>query len=130
MTHQYVLVTLRCNWADEFDVYGFLVVSTDYFEDVKRRFLALDDDAYLELSFGTNQELTWSNGQEWLDSLNVTTLSPVEAAVYAKHFDIRAQSYDFHDDSELTPLQERAFADGHILAGHGVCGFLDGLRIR
>lgn len=130
MNHQYVLVTLRCNWADEFDVYGFLVVSTDYFEDVKKRFLALDDDAYLELSFGTNQELTWSNGQEWLNSLKVTTLSPVEAAVYAKHFDIRAQSYYFSDDVEMTALQERALSDRHIVAGHGVYGFLDGLRIR
>jgi len=130
MNHQYVLVTLRCNWADEFDVYGFLVVSTDYFEDVKKRMLALDDDAYIELSFGTNQELTWSSGQEWLNSLSVTTLSSVEAAVYAKHFGIRAQSYYFDDDAELTPLQERALEDGHILAGHGVQGFLDGLRIR
>lgn len=129
MNHQYVLVTMSSNWADEFDVDGFLVVSRDYFEDAKARFLALEDYTSIELGFGTNQELTWSSGRELLDCLKVTDLSTEEAAVFAKHFDIGALSYHFYDEENQTDMQSRAFVERHIIAGHGNYHFLDGVRI-
>jgi hypothetical protein len=124
----YVLVSMDTNWADEFDVEGFLVVSTAYFEDAKKRLLGMEEGTSFSMGFGTNQDLTWHDAEELLASLTVKPLDDAEVALFEKHFRLAPTSYYFSASKrEMTEMQRLAFTARHILAGYGKFHFLDGL---
>jgi len=92
---QYLLVQMSRDYADEFDVHGFVVVSQEYFEEAKKRILAMNSRKGLHLNFGTNESLTWSSARELIEDLDVTELPFAEAQMFAKHFEPFSVSDDF-----------------------------------
>jgi len=97
---KYLLVKFDSNYADEFDVSGFTIMSQAAWEkhkvDVAKRFAALSapvekmggymDYPELEAYFGTNESLTWSHYDHYIESFDVKELSDDELKVLKKFF--------------------------------------------
>jgi hypothetical protein len=85
---EYVLVKLESNYADEFDVEAFVVVSTEYFENAKARIRALDSESKsgLYMNFGTNEALEWGDFDDFEDSLEITPLNSEQVACFEQLF--------------------------------------------
>jgi hypothetical protein len=84
----YVLVKLDKNYADEFDVEAFVVVTDTYLEAAKASILKNGREAGLHMNFGTNEWLEWGSGEELVAGLDVTPLTTAEAQFLARAFPI------------------------------------------
>ncbi len=79
-----VLIKFQKDWADEFDVYGFQVLSDKEWAELQE---AIDKIKYpLELYFGTNEQLIFESSDETLRELKATFLNLGEYLVFKKHF--------------------------------------------
>lgn len=83
-----VLVKSVADYADEFDVFGFDVMTQEQFdkydEDAKKYFETATED--LECSFGSNEAVTFSSYTDWSNCLELISISDEEAAVFTKFF--------------------------------------------
>jgi hypothetical protein len=102
---KYVLVKLDTNYADEFDVEAFVVVTESYLEAAKADILEKGRADGLHMNFGTNEWLEWSSGEELIADLDVTPLTTAEAQFLERAFPI----FDATDD---------------VIAGHSHYRFL------
>jgi hypothetical protein len=82
---KFVLIKQCIDYADEFDVYAFDVVPKDEWEANKKRILELTYE--LEYYFGTNEELTFADGEDYLNQIVVSDISEEEAQTLDKLFD-------------------------------------------
>jgi len=119
LPHNYLLVSMTRDYADEFDVSGFLIVSESYFDEVQHRLRQTFGDQKICLSFGTNEELFWDTVDELIDTLVVTRLTLKEVECFRAHFSIDENDY---------PIEVDNF-EQHIVAGFGECCFLDGIEV-
>lgn len=82
-----ILVKFSDNYADEFDVDGFMVIDKDQFnkevELIKRLF---DEYGEHEFYFGTNEALSYDNFNQWFDTFSVTDITDAEADVLNRLF--------------------------------------------
>lgn len=101
----YVLVKLNKNYADEFDVEAFVVVTDTYLEAAKAEILEKGRIDGLHMNFGTNEWLEWDSGKELIAGLNVTPLTTAEAEFLERNFPIYG-------------------ADADVIAGHSHYQFL------
>lgn len=93
-----LLIQYDSNWADEFDLEGFVVMSeskwNNHKDAIQKRFDALprDKDQWgnsryeLKQYFGTNEDQTWSNMDQYLAEFKVTELSESDLQVLKKFF--------------------------------------------
>lgn len=117
--HNYVLVSMTRDYADEFDVSGFLIVSETYFQDAEKRLRQSFGDQRICLSFGTNEELFWDSVDELIDSLDVTRLTMKEVECFRAHFSLDEYDYPFDVDN----------FERDIVAGFGEICFLEGIEV-
>lgn len=98
-----LLIQFDSNYADEFDVEGFLVMTKEEWEThkaaIQKRFDALppkDPSKYygeeLEAYFGTNESLSWGSMDAYLHDFKVTEISDEEHAVLKKFFGERIRN--------------------------------------
>jgi len=84
---KYLLVKFDSNYADEFDVSGFTIMSQAAWEkhkvDAAKRF---DSGCELEAYFGTNESLSWSHYDDYIKSFDVKELSDDELKTLKKFF--------------------------------------------
>ena len=83
------LIKFEDNWADEFNVEAFAV--KDYQEIEKLFALAkiyfdLFPGQELEIGFGTNEELTFRDYEDYRSKFTVTDLTESEVEVFREHF--------------------------------------------
>lgn len=81
---EYVLIKFEDNYADEFDVYGFVVTTKELYEAHKAKIKRLNRE--IEICFGTNESLSWSTPEEFLNSWKVSNLTDAEADVFESNF--------------------------------------------
>ena len=79
-----VLVKFESNWADEMDVCGFAVMSSDEWNKVRQIILLIKDE--FSISVGTNEEIEYENGQELLDEYEVCEISDDESQIIQRLF--------------------------------------------
>ena len=72
-----VLLKFQMDYADEFDVYGFEVVTEELWEKYKQMFKCVSYPN--EYYFGTNEMVTFEDEAEVLRAITVTELSIMQA---------------------------------------------------
>ena len=93
---KYVLLKFEDNWADEMNVYGFIVISGKGWQLEKARLEAITD--CITLYIGSNEELEWSDGADLLSRIEVEQLRDDEAGAMKKHFPTGARHTTSHSD--------------------------------
>lgn len=95
---KYYLLNFTDNYADEFDVYGFKVLTEEEYKkgkiDSEEAFrLRMEDtranhrgDKSVQISFGTNEWVEYYRFEDYLKSFKVTEISEDEYNVLAKLF--------------------------------------------
>jgi hypothetical protein len=83
-----VLITSRMDYADEFDVHGFIVLDKEKFDyyDARAKMYFETSGAEINCSFGTNESVVLDSYYKWESGLTVTDISDVEAEVLLKLF--------------------------------------------
>ena len=77
---KYLLIKSSSDYADEFDCNSFAVFSEEYFEKTKKlaeKYFANTDNE--ERYFGTNEWLSWPDYNSWLEQLEITEITELEA---------------------------------------------------
>ena len=71
---EYIMITENHNWADEFDIYGFTIMSKNEWNSIKEEIndLNLRDR---EFYFGTNEYLQWNTGKDFLRNCSEKEIS-------------------------------------------------------
>lgn len=87
MSSQYVLVKASIDYADEFDCKMFWVGARTAWENtLERAKKSFAKDGELTVCFGTNEELTFSNYDDWVGSFTVIDLTDAEGETLKKFF--------------------------------------------
>lgn len=78
---EYVLVQTHDNWADEMDIYGYRIISRAAYD---QRLIELQEefeeaDGTYMWYIGTNEDIEYSNFDNFLETLTVTELTKKEA---------------------------------------------------
>jgi hypothetical protein len=102
----YVLVKFDDNWADEFDLEGFMIWEKEEWEQHKA--LALRCKNWPQESyFGTNEWTEWQSAKQYLDCFTEVDLSPEEVLTMTKLFGDRMMNgysnfgiFEYIDDIE------------------------------
>jgi hypothetical protein len=84
MSH--VLVKYVGDYADEFSVYGFCVLSRSQWAKVVETLRQIPNEYFEEVYFGTNEFMSWENSEDFLRDTYVEELSDAEVAVFKKYF--------------------------------------------
>jgi hypothetical protein len=121
MSDQMLLVELSMDWADEFTVNGFRVMTESQWEDHKRLVRKKKEDSHIEVYFGTNEALEWEGAEEYIDSFSITEITDEEADVLKRFFgqgDVieggtfpMFESYD-DDDEDLDDEEDETLGFG------------------
>ena len=91
-----LLIKLHRNWADEFDVEGFVVMDTPQWEAHKVMAKAqFEEKGYIERYFGTNEALEFSSFKDYMDAFAVLELSMEEYEVFKKFFLVKGYSWEY-----------------------------------
>lgn len=78
------LVIFEDNWADEMDINGFFTCDGAYLIGAKETLLAYDGD--LELYIGTNEEISYSSGEEMWNTLRIKEITLAQKEVLTEVF--------------------------------------------
>ena len=76
MAQKYVLAIFNADYADEFDVSGFELVTEKYWTEFETKCKSVTKK--FDIYFGTNECLTFKNGQQLLSQINVTIITREE----------------------------------------------------
>lgn len=82
INRDWTLVKYADNWADEMDIAGFMVVSNEELEEWKSK---IPNREFL-FSIGNNEEVEYSNKEEFLEQHTFTPLTKEQAQIYFDHF--------------------------------------------
>lgn len=80
---KYILAVWNCNWADEFDTEGFLVITDENWNKFVEALT--DKDCKQEFYFGTNEALEFEDKNDYLRHFEVKEISAEEAETITKH---------------------------------------------
>lgn len=93
--HQHLLISIDRDWADEFNVEGFIVMTDSEWEDHKQLAQKLfEEKGSVELYFGTNEFLDYSSYDEYVGAFEVTELSTEQLDVLKSLFTIKGYSWE------------------------------------
>lgn len=80
------LIKFERNWADEFDVSGFVALPEQEWEEYKIKFREIVRNSKFEYYFGTNQSIEWNGTDEYLNDFKVSEISSDEYNFLLKNF--------------------------------------------
>jgi len=95
-----VLVQWNSDWADEMDIYGYIVVTKEEADAFKKK--AKNTKEPFSVYVGTNEEIDYPDGEALLDELTFQNLTEEECKTIQKFFgDTGGQSqfWDYEEDS-------------------------------
>jgi len=81
-----LLIKFKCDYADEFDVYGFMVVDNTVWESYVDRLTDEDFSDGMEFGFGTNEALTFLDKKDYLSTFKCSEISNKEFITLNKFF--------------------------------------------
>lgn len=87
-----ILVHYKDNWADEFDIMGFALLTEKEWEKMKSE---VTDDKVFELYFGTNEAVGYESKDDFLERFWSRPVTKQEAAVLKKMFRGIGRGYGF-----------------------------------
>ena len=79
-----LLVIFDEDYADEFDVYGFRIMSKDKWDEFVEATKKINYP--IEIYFGTNEAIEYESSKEVLRSFKLSELSNMDAACIKSHF--------------------------------------------
>lgn len=83
-----LLVIMRADYADEFDVEGFSILSEEQFNQmIKGAKKEIKENGFLDVCFGTNESLIWENADDFKRDFKVKEITDQEEATIVKLFD-------------------------------------------
>lgn len=89
----YVLVKARCNWADEFDTKQFWAGPKVEWEEIVKYSKNISN---VEVSFGTNEGIEFSDFDDWNSHMKVTEISEEQFNTLADLFnDGRREEFSY-----------------------------------
>lgn len=91
---QKVLVSWSDNWADEIDCEGFVILDNEEWQENKKTIRKIERE--FTLSVGSNEEIEYENGRDFLCNVSAKKVSPEEFAVIKKFFG-ESGGHDFLD---------------------------------
>lgn len=106
MSEKMVLVKYDCNYADEFDLEGFIIMPQlewlKHITSVQKHFEKWDSEHApdrwgnregIEVYFGTNEQVIYEGFESYRRSFTVTDLSDADVETFKRHF---GKSYGGH----------------------------------
>jgi hypothetical protein len=78
------LVKFNCDWADEFDVYGFTIIENDEWDKFMQAIENLDYPH--ESYFGTNEAIIFERRDDIIRSFKVVDITDQEADIFKRCF--------------------------------------------
>lgn len=82
MSEKMLLLQYSCNYADEFDVEGFTVMSESAWEEHKAMAAKIfEERGSVEVYFGTNEDISYYDLKEYMRSFMVKELTDVQFQV-------------------------------------------------
>lgn len=101
-----VLINFSDDWADEMNIDGWVIMEEEEWKEIKKKVAA--KKGYISVGFGTNEDNEYSNGKDFLNTLEVTKLSDDEYSVLNKIFGesygntgfTGVWEYDYDEDNE------------------------------
>ena len=91
----HVLIRFVGDYADEFAVYGFCVLTKEQWAATVDMIHKIPDDHFSEVYFGTNEFMSWDNAEDFLQDIEVKNLTEVEASVFKMYFSHSDGTIDF-----------------------------------
>lgn len=92
-----LLIKFNSDWADEFDVSGFMVISfkdwQNHITNVAKQFLSTSE---IEVYFGTNESMTYESLLNYINKFTITPINSEEFLVLKKLFGVKLD----HNDNE------------------------------
>ena len=85
------LLIFEWNWADEFDVHGFIIINESDYDGFVKCVGAFEDE--LTISFGTNEEFDFGSGAEIVESFTVKDITDEQAAQLVNVFGLRLHTF-------------------------------------
>ena len=76
-----IVVSLKSNYADEFDLSGLAILDKDVWEEVKT---GIPETGALECWFGTNKYTTFRSKADYLSKLTITEITEQEEGFLRK----------------------------------------------
>jgi hypothetical protein len=104
-----LLIEFNCNYADEFDVEGFIVMTESEWanhQEVSKKYF--DNHAGAECYFGTNESCEYSDYDDYMRAFSVTPLTVVEYRVLKKLFNehVEGYTYEFEGVTHTIPTRD------------------------
>lgn len=93
-----ILVELRDNWADEFDINAIWLTNKDEYNKFINKLSKLNIANYREIYFGTNECISFSSAEEIIRALKVT---PITDAFFNEFTSILGNEYGLISISSL-----------------------------
>lgn len=81
-----VLLKFHKNWADEFDVSGFIALEEQEWKEYKDKVTEIIGNNGFEYGFGTNQSLDFNSAEDYLGEFQEVKISDEEYSFLKKHF--------------------------------------------
>jgi hypothetical protein len=97
-----ILVNFDSDWSDEFNVDGFKIYDKDAWEELKKRFLKLENFSWY---FGTNEGFDEETPKQFLENYDEKDITNEEEAVILKFFP-HAKTYGWGNFPELEEILE------------------------
>lgn len=93
---KHFLIEFNSNYADEFDVEGFIVMSESKWEAHKAYAKkAFKKEDFQEVYFGTNEMCSFSGYSDYMRALTVTELTPEQLEVLFQLFNDHREGYSY-----------------------------------
>lgn len=88
---EYILVKYSDNYADEFNIEGFWVGTPNEWEDIKD--VMKKQNFPVEIYFGTNECMEYSNYQNWERQFTISKITDEEYKFLVKTFNINPKYF-------------------------------------
>lgn len=111
MSEKMLLLQYSCNYADEFDVEGFIVMSESDWEEHKAMAAKIFEKRgrSIEVYFGTNEDVSYYDLEDYMRSFVVKELTEAQFQVLKDLFGIHydEHTYSFDGETITVPAQDK-----------------------
>lgn len=83
---KYIIANAKFNWADEFDMAGFIISKKKDWEkdlEVIKAYLKGKQGKHNEIYFGTNESINFKDYNQFIDNVNVKEITADEALLFS-----------------------------------------------
>ena len=107
MEEQQLLIRISRDWADEFNVEGFVVWPASQWAkhlEFAEKYFKKNGEA--EVYFGTNEALSWYSFEDYKNSFKVTGLSEEQHGVLLNLFSVKGYSWE-HPKGKINVVPDK-----------------------